>query len=274
MRKKILGAAAAGVVLLLIGVSGICMRPQNVCTQQILTEIPQDWFAAQSVRVSAEAEENARQTEPEKIVCLTFDDGPSKTTKEILEILEEHDVLATFFIMAADNNRDYLPLVEQEAAAGHQIALHSCSHDYKKIYASDVAYWADIKNLRQQLEAYVDVDSIHWIRFPGGSTNTVAARYGGSGLMKRLQEQAQEKGYRCVDWNVCAQDAAGGDLDAEQIAENVIQGAQDKDVCVVLMHDTNATESTADALPEIISWFCENGYRFCTVEQMYQQIND
>ena len=51
---------------------------------------------------------------------------------------------------------------------------------------------------------------MHWLRFPGGSTNTVSHKYGGSGIMKSLKEQVEEKGYRYVDWNVCAEDAAGG----------------------------------------------------------------
>ena len=76
------------------------------------------------------------------------------------------------------------------AAAGQQIALHSATHQYSKIYASTDAFWQDIRTLRQALEPYVDVAAIDWLRFPGGSPNTVSHRYGGNGIMKALKAQA------------------------------------------------------------------------------------
>ena len=114
----------------------------------------------------------------------------------------------------------------------------------------------------------MDVAQIHWLRFPGGSTNTVSHRYGGSEIMKTLKRQAAEKGYRYLDWNVCAEDAVGGHPSAREIYENVIGEAKGQSTCVVLMHDTKATKTTAQALPDIIDWFRENGYEFCTVSQM------
>ena len=89
--------------------------------------------------------------------------------------------------------------------------------------------------------------------------------------MKSLKEQAEEKGYRYVDWNVCAEDAAGGHPSAETIYENVVNEAEGKTTCVVLMHDTKVTKNTAKALPDIIDWFAENGYRFCGISELDQQ---
>ena len=78
---------------------------------------------------------------PEKWVCLTFDDGPSKTTPDVLSALNRAGVKATFFVVATGNNDKYLPLISEAAAAGHQIALHSASHEYSDIYQSSDAYW-------------------------------------------------------------------------------------------------------------------------------------
>ncbi len=206
--------------------------------------------------------------EAQKQVCLTFDDGPSPTTEKVLEILAEKQVPATFFVIAAPNNEEYLPTIRKEVQAGHQIGLHSASHEYKQIYASPTAFWADIKQLREKIEPYADLEDIHWIRFPGGSTNTVSHRYGGSEIMKTLKRQAQEKGYQYIDWNVCAGDAVGGHPSPETLFENVTREAKGKDRCVVLMHDTKVTKNTAKALPDIIDWFKENGYEFCRVDQM------
>ncbi len=86
--------------------------------------------------------------------------------------------------------------------------------------------------------------------------------------MMSLKRQAEEKGYHYVDWNVCANDAVGGHPSADDILNCVIKDAKDKTSCVVLMHDTKATRTTAQALPEIIHWFKENGFEFCTVSQL------
>ena len=154
------------------------------------------------------------------------------------------------------------------AAAGHQIALHSATHQYSKIYASTDAFWQDIRTLRQALEPYVDVAAIDWLRFPGGSTNTVSHRYGGNGIMKALKAQAEDKGYHWIDWNVCAEDATASHPDAAQILRNIRRDADGQDTCVVLLHDTKATGQTVKALPDMIAYFREQGYNFCTIAQM------
>ena len=88
---------------------------------------------------------------PEKWVCLTFDDGPSKTTPAVLDALNTAGVKATFFVVATGYNEKYLPLIADAAAAGHQIALHSASHEYSDIYQSADAYWQDIELLKQRI---------------------------------------------------------------------------------------------------------------------------
>ena len=82
--------------------------------------------------------------------------------------------------------------------AGHEIALHSASHKYSDIYRSADAFWADIELLRQRLAPYVDAEELRCLRFPGGSTNTVSHKYGGSGIMQQLKEQAEQQGLRWV----------------------------------------------------------------------------
>jgi len=203
-----------------------------------------------------------------KICCLTFDDGPSKYTPQVLAALEKCDAKATFFVTAQDANQDYLSYLTDIEAAGHQIALHSASHSYSRIYSSTENFWLDIKALRATLANYIDVDAIHWLRFPGGSTNTVSHRYGGRQIMQQLKAQAEQKGYAWIDWNVCAEDATASHPDAAQILRNIRRDAEGHDTCVVLLHDTRATGQTVKALPEIIAWFREQGYTFCTVAQM------
>lgn len=264
-------ARVAAVMLFALIMGFVSAAPPVVtgCQAQDLTPAPDTSMLSPAVSALAqEQQEPAAQPLPEKWVCLTFDDGPSKNTRPILEILDKEQVPATFFVCAQDANEKYLPLVADIAAAGHQIALHSATHQYSKIYASTDAFWQDIRTLRQALEPYVDVAAIDWLRFPGGSTNTVSHRYGGNGIMKALKAQAEDKGYHWIDWNVCAEDATASHPDAAQILRNIRRDADGQDTCVVLLHDTKATGQTVKALPDMIAYFREQGYNFCTVAQM------
>ena len=204
---------------------------------------------------------------PEKWVCLTFDDGPSKTTPEVLAALDAAGVHGTFFVVATDYNEKYLPLLTEAVSAGHQIALHSASHEYSDIYRSSAAYWKDIALLKQRIAPYVDAESIRYLRFPGGSTNTVSRRYGGKGLMQQLKTEVEQRGWQWVDWNVCAEDAVGGHPSADTIYRNVVRETGQQTNCIVLMHDSATTRTTAEALPDIIQWYADNGYTFLTVAE-------
>ena len=254
------GAAAFGVGLFLP------VPAETVCTQQDLTREPDAAVFSPAVQ-TVEAPPQETAVLPEKWVCLTFDDGPSKTTPEVLRVLNAAGVHATFFVVATDYNETYLPLLTEAAAAGHQIALHSASHEYSDIYRSSEAYWKDIALLKERIAPYVDAESIRYLRFPGGSTNTVSRRYGGKGLMQQLKTEVEQKGYQWVDWNVCAEDAVGGKPSADTIYRNVVRETGEQTHCVVLMHDSSTTRTTAEALPDIVQWYADNGYTFLTVAQ-------
>lgn len=199
----------------------------------------------------------------EKEVYLTFDDDPSKYTEEILDILNEYCVNATFFVIADGNNDKYLPILTRLVSEGNEIGLHSCTHDYSKIYTGDNSFWEDIDMLKEKLEPYGCADS-KLLRFPGGSSNTVSRKYGGSGIMYTLEKEAAEKGYTVVDWNVCSDDAAGRKLSANEVYNHTIEDVGKHTQCIVLMHDTKATGTTVDALPAIIEWFKNAGFTFKT----------
>ena len=239
------------------------------CSTQDLTPVPDTAAFSPAATAFAEAGSGSATEEPlpEKWVCLTFDDGPSKTTPDVLAALNTAGVHGTFFVVATDYNEKYLPLLTEAAAAGHQIALHSASHEYSDIYQSSDAYWEDIALLKERIAPYVDVESIRYLRFPGGSTNTVSRRYGGKGLMKQLKAEVEQKGLQWVDWNVCAEDAVGGHPSADTIYRNVVRETGQQTNCIVLMHDSASTRTTAEALPDIIQWYTDNGYTFLTVAE-------
>lgn len=253
---RIRPAAVALAALLLAGAltAAAVLRPEpNLCTNAIL---------AAAEPMSDTAENSTAQDQNDKVAYLTFDDGPSKNTEPILAILKEYNIKATFFVCAAENNETYLPALSRIVADGHQIGLHSCTHNYKKIYSSPDAYWEDLDQLWAKISVYVNIPRPVCIRFPGGATNTISRKCGGAGIMEELRTQAVEKGYRYFDWNVSPGDAEGGSPSAQTLHDRVMKQAKGHNRIVILLHDTAATSNTVKALPDILADLTAEGFRF------------
>ena len=204
------------------------------------------------------------------VVYLTFDDGPNDgTTNVILDILKEEGVEATFFV----TNHGPDDLIVREANEGHTVALHTASHDYAKIYSSDEAYFQDLQAVHDRVQNLTGIDS-KVIRFPGGSSNTISRRYSG-GIMSRLTQSVQDKGYKYYDWNISSGDA-GNTTDPHQIYLNVTGSLRKDRANMVLMHDIKTY--TRDALRDIIHYCKDNGYQIrkisgCT-QMVTQRVNN
>ena len=194
----------------------------------------------------------------EKIVFLTFDDGPGPYTEELLEILEKYNVRATFFVTAQYS--EYLPLLKSEAAEGHTVAVHSYSHEYDEIYSSTEAFWEDFDTMNDLIEQYTG-DRSKIMRFPGGSSNGVSAKYS-EGIMTKLTVEAQRKGYDYYDWNVESGDA-GDTTDPDEIVENILDGIRSTNISVVLCHDIHSF--TVEAIEPMLREAIEDGYTFLPI---------
>ena len=132
-----------------------------------------------------------------KVVYLTFDDGPSAHTDKILEILNKYNARATFFVTG--NNRKHNDVLKRIVDQGSVVALHTYTHNYAEVYASEEAYFKDLQKISDMVKEATGVES-KLIRFPGGSSNTVSRQYC-PGLMTKLTKAVQEKGYQYFDWN-------------------------------------------------------------------------
>lgn len=193
-----------------------------------------------------------------KPVCyLTFDDGPSETTIQILSILKQYGAKATFFVIGANPN--YYHLMKNIVDEGHTIALHTFTHDYATLYASEEAYFSDLQQISDLVESQTGIKS-NVIRFPGGSSNTIAASYSPN-LMSQLVQDVEARGYVYFDWNADSTDASGNNVDPATLVANATQGIGQENV-VLLMHDTDAKSTTAQALPQIIQSYQNAGYIF------------
>ncbi len=199
----------------------------------------------------------SKPQENKSVIYLTFDDGPSlDITPQILDILKEEDVKATFFIL--DYNKKKEELVKREIREGHSIGLHGVSHNYKEIYGSLENGLNNFINLNQKVKESTGVDT-KLIRFPGGSSNTVSKF--NPGIMTNLAVNLLEKGYKYYDWNVGSGDS--GDVKTkEAVYNNVTKGIRKNRNNIVLMHDFSGNTKTLNALRNIIRYGKANGYTF------------
>lgn len=195
----------------------------------------------------------------EKIAYLTFDDGPSSNTLNILEILKENNVKATFFVNGHESLKHlYKKIVE----AGNVLANHTYSHDYRKVYTSPDNFINDIKKLDNFIKETTGQEPSHVIRFPGGSNNTISHRYGGRGIMPLVIDRVNKEGYTYFDWNVDSTDASRFRQTKERIINSVINEAKYQHHAVILMHDLAPKTTTVQALPEIIKILKNQGFTF------------
>ena len=192
----------------------------------------------------------------EKIVYLTFDDGPSQNTKKIIDILEKYNAKATFFVTG--NGKKYNKYIKEAYEKGHTIGLHTYSHKYDQVYASVDAYFEDLNKIGQMVKEQIGFVP-KYIRFPGGSSNTKSASYC-KGLMTTLVTEVQNRGYQYYDWNADSTDAARNNQAVSVLVKN---GTSSKAKNInLLMHDTAAKSTTVEALPKIIEHYQKLGYTF------------
>ncbi|MDE7293054.1 MAG: polysaccharide deacetylase family protein, partial [Oscillospiraceae bacterium] len=190
-----------------------------------------------------------------KVAYLTFDDGPSKYTPEVLDILAENDIKATFFITGwcIDGKEETLQRV---AAEGHTVALHSWSHDYEEIYESTEAFLDDFARVYNRV--YDVTGKKPWaFRFPGGSYNNF-----NRDTADEIIAEMKRRGFAYYDWNAATSDAttsATYDSCIEYLTDSLIY-----DHSVVLMHDS--LELTPQYLQEVIDIVKEAGYSFETID--------
>ncbi len=178
-------------------------------------------------------------------VYLTFDDGPSASTDEILDILNEYGVKATFFVVGRESEEDYR-LYNRIVSEGHTLGMHSYSHRYSKLYSSEEAFCDDLDKLTELLENVTGVTP-KFYRFPGGSSNTDSSLD-----IHRFIDILDERGIEYFDWNVSVGDATGNPISSDAIARNALSGIEERDSTVILMHDGQYKRATVEALPRII----------------------
>lgn len=209
-----------------------------------------------------------------KICYLTIDDGPYYHGKKLLEILDEYDVKATFFLTTANGNK--LPDKGELSAAsmypeylryGHTIGNHTYSHDYSEggIYSSPKAFMADVEKQEEFTAEATGGYRPNIVRFPGGRA-TAGKNLGD------IEEALSAAGYGWTDWTVDSGDSWGKDkASPELIMKQVKKAAKDQKIMVILCHEWS--RDTEKALPGMIEYLEGEGYIFLPLFYDSQMVN-
>lgn len=193
-----------------------------------------------------------------KKAFLTFDDGPSQNTNDILNILKDNNIKATFFVLGSQvevfpetTNRIY--------NEGHFIANHGYSHKYSSIYQSPEQILNEYNQCNQIVANTIKVPEYnsHLFRFPGGSVG---------GKYAQIKSQAipllEQNNILYVDWNSLTGDSEKVNPTEEYLMNNLQKTSEGKNSLVILMHDSQAKRITVDFLPKVIEYLRQQGYEF------------
>lgn len=188
----------------------------------------------------------------DKKIYLTFDDGPSRNTNRILDILKEYDVKATFFVVGK-TDEESVKAYQRIVSEGHTLAMHSYSHKYAEVYESEESFIRDLEELQEYLYQITGVWSRYY-RFPGGSSNAVSRVD-----IQELIRYLDENDITYFDWNIASGDAVSDILSAETITRNCVSGIDRWPESMILMHDALEKSTTVEALPQIIEQIRDRG---------------
>ena len=195
-----------------------------------------------------------------KVAYLTFDDGPSLNTFEILDILQENNIKATFFIVGkaiTDEGEDALRRMKNE---GHAIGIHTYSHACNEIYCSVERFLEDFNMVYEQIHE-ITGERVNIYRFPWGSNNGYSKN-----IKEALMEEMERRGFLCYDWNVDANDSVGRPTEYS-IRRNIEKDLKNQDYPIILLHDSSVNDLTVRMLPGIIRMLQDKGYEFDTLER-------
>ncbi|MEC0268400.1 polysaccharide deacetylase [Paenibacillus anseongense] len=195
-------------------------------------------------------EEKNYVTPEQPTVYLTFDDGPSKLTGKVLDILEKEGVKATFFALG-EQAKEYPDMVKRILKDGHTLGNHSYNHVYKELYSDFQTFWDQIQRSE---EIFADIADTRpqFVRAPGGTYTNFDAYY------YYLMDKA---GYTVVDWNVDSGDSKRVHVPANEIWQTVKDSPLEHEM-TVLFHDGTGHESTVEILPKVIEYYKNLGYTF------------
>lgn len=190
-----------------------------------------------------------KKDQGKKLIALTFDDGPSQTSQLILDVLEDYNIVATFFLVGQFVTQKTKPIMERQLKMGCELANHSFKHGVmSEMTASQIQ--DEVSKTTKAIREQVNVDT-KWFRPP-----YIAL----SDTMYETIDLPFIQGIGCTDWEP--------EVSAEQRAETIIHTV--KDGMIILLHDFEGNENTVHALSYIIEELKKQGYEFVTVSDLFR----
>lgn len=192
----------------------------------------------------------------EKVAYITFDDGPSKYTSKILDILDENNVKGTFF-MLNDNMIVFKDKVARMEKEGHGIGFHGVSHELKELYKTENSAIEEFKTCNRT-----------FYKITGKTSRLVRIPYGSKpNMMESIYKKFIDEDFLLWDWTVDTEDWKSTE---DQIVSNILYYAREKDRIVILLHEN---QKTVDCLPDIIKILRERGYSIEPITEDTKPIN-
>ncbi|SHH26531.1 polysaccharide deacetylase family protein [Clostridium grantii] len=209
-------------------------------------------------------EEEKEVKENSKKVYITFDDGPSiNNTRNIIKILNDNNVKASFFIVG-NKAEEYPDIVKELSENNMCIASHTYSHVYEEVFKNLECYKNDLQKCNESIENIIEKAPVQYIRIPGGINNSSSNK----NIMEGILNYLNQNNVNYVGWNICSNDALGRNIPSYKLMSNIktqTEKIENKTNClVVLMHDSYYKKTTVEVLPEIIQYYKDKGYEFRT----------
>ncbi|MCM1113082.1 MAG: N-acetylmuramoyl-L-alanine amidase [Muribaculum sp.] len=196
-----------------------------------------------------------------KTMYLTFDDGPSEeNTAAVLDILKEHNIKATFFLVG-ENVEKHPEMAKRIADEGHTIGIHCYNHAYDRLYESVDSYVEDFEKAWNVVYETTGVEA-KLFRFPGGSINAYNKK-----VYKDIIEEMTDRGYIYFDWNASLEDATKHN-EPELLVRNAKESTLGRRRIVMLAHDV--VYNTTLCLEEVLEQFPE--YRMLPLSEEVEPI--
>ena len=192
-----------------------------------------------------------------KVVYLTFDDGPAgKVTNDVLDILKNNSVHATFFLIGCQI-KDQEDLVKRIYDEGNSIGLHSMTHKKNSLYCSNEQFLKEMISTQELINTVVPIKPTI-LRFPFGCNNNTYK------ISKSMVDLLHDNNLKIYDWNTDSGDGANPNSAPSTILKNA---KSTKDRVILLMHCSYLSKNTVKALPSIIQYYKDNGYEFKTIDE-------
>lgn len=197
--------------------------------------------------IDDKGKDNIKEKKPLKYVALTFDDGPSSFTEEIIDLLQKYDYNATFFVLGNKLNLNYKDILKKSIKNGNEIGVHGYSHrSFTKMRQATME--EEITKTKKYIKNLTGYEST-LVRPPYGNITKTIKNYNLGPYILWNNDT--------LDWKL---------RDANKISSRLINSIEDKSI--ILMHDTYLT--TFKALEIILPYLKENNYVVTTVSKIYE----